>query len=127
MEICSFSNRYQRPADVKQRALGMAGGSAVVERYKSVVLLCFPQILGGAFDTMLPKLPELPPCRCCKTLIGQDYPAWFAVKTVQRKDLHLVWKEVKALERTRNINVPRVVQLHEVIKKSNGAHCIVQE
>ena len=76
---------------------------------------------------MLAKPRQLPPCRCCKTLVGQDHPAWFAVKTVQRKDLHLVWKEVEALQRTSYINVPRVVQLYEVVKKNDGARCIVQE
>lgn len=61
---------------------------------------------------MLPDPPELPmSCRCCKTFAGQDHPAWFAVKTVQRKDLHLIWKEVEALKRTSNINVPGVAQL----------------
>ena len=76
---------------------------------------------------MLPHPPELPPCRCCKTIAVPGHPEWFAVKTVQRKDLHLVWKEVGALKRTSNISVPRVVNLYEVIRKSNGDRCLVQE
>ena len=70
---------------------------------------------------------ELPPCRCCRNLAGQEHPAWFAVKTVQKKDLHLVWKEVSSLKRTNKFSVPRVVHLYEVIRKNNGNCCLVQE
>ena len=35
LEACSFSSQYQRPVDTGQRVLGVAGGSAVVERYEA--------------------------------------------------------------------------------------------